>query len=136
MLTMQGYQFTDENGSFQLEGAENDLGLYFPIAGEHGLKSAITPNLAGDAKLDQNHFLLEPTSIGDLVDSRSSRNFWCVIEGAGVWSATGMSAEQEAARFRIHPKWKRVLCGIRFRVVQKNIRCIPRLLRLSPFRIM
>ena len=101
---MQGYQFTDENGSFQLEGAENDLGLYFPIAGEHGLKSAITPNLAGDAKLDQNHFLLEPTSIGDLVDSRS--------------------------------KWKRVICGIRFRVVQKNIRCIPRLLRLSPFRIM
>ena len=99
MLTMQGYQFTDENGSFQLEGAENDLGLYFPIAGEHGLKSAITPNLAGDAKLDQNHFLLEPTSIGDLVDSRSSRNFWCAIEGAGVWSATGMSAEQFAARF-------------------------------------
>ena len=77
MLTMQGYQFTDENGSFQLEGAENDLGLYFPIAGEHGLKSAITPNLAGDAKLDQNHFLLEPTSIGDLVESLIEKFLVC-----------------------------------------------------------
>lgn len=96
---MQGYKFTDANGSFQLQNAENDLGLYFPIAGEHGLKSAVTPNLAGDSKLDQNHFLLEPTSISDLTDSRSSRNFWCAVKGVGTWSATGVSAEQEAARF-------------------------------------
>lgn len=120
MLTMQGYQFTDENGSFQLEGAENDLGLYFPIAGEHGLKSAITPNLAGDAKLDQNHFLLEPTSIGDLVDSRSSRNFWCAIEGAGVWSATGMSAEQEAARFIAGQDTSKVEAGLMWHKVSRS----------------
>lgn len=120
MLTMQGYQFTDENGSFQLEGAENDLGLYFPIAGEHGLKSAITPNLAGDAKLDQNHFLLEPTSISDLVDSRSSRNFWCAIEGAGVWSATGMSAEQEAARFTAGQDTSKVEAGLMWHKVSRS----------------
>lgn len=117
---MQGYRFTDENGSFQLEGAENDLGLYFPIAGEHGLKSAITPNLAGDAKLDQNHFLLEPTSIGDLVDSRSSRNFWCAIEGAGVWSATGMSAEQEAARFTAGQDTSKVEAGLMWHKVSRS----------------
>lgn len=117
---MQGYQFTDENGSFQLEGAENDLGLYFPIAGEHGLKSAITPNLAGDAKLDQNHFLLEPTSIGDLVDSRSSRNFWCAIEGVGVWSATGMSAEQEAARFTAGQDTSKVEAGLMWHKVSRS----------------
>ena len=117
---MQGYQFTDENGSFQLEGAENDLGLYFPIAGEHGLKSAITPNLVGDAKLDQNHFLLEPTSIGDLVDSRSSRNFWCAIEGAGVWSATGMSAEQEAARFTAGQDTSKVEAGLMWHKVSRS----------------
>lgn len=120
MLTMQGYQFTDENGSFQLESAENDLGLYFPIAGEHGLKSAITPNLAGDAKLDQNHFLLEPTSIGDLVDSRSSRNFWCAIEGAGVWSATGMSAEQEAVRFTAGQDTSKVEAGLMWHKVSRS----------------
>ena len=61
---MQNYEFIDKDGSFRLKGAENDRELYFPIAGEHGLKSAITPNLCGDAKLDQNHFLLEPQSVG------------------------------------------------------------------------
>lgn len=109
---MKGYKFTDANGSFQLESAENDLGLYFPIAGEQGLKSALTPNLAGDCKLDQNHFLLEPTSIGDLVDSRSSRNFWCVVKGVGVWSATGVSAEQEAARFTEEQDTSKIEAGL------------------------
>ena len=65
--------FIDKDGSFRLKGAENDRELYFPIAGEHGLKSDITPNLCGDAKLDQNHFLLEPQSVGDLAQKRTSR---------------------------------------------------------------
>ncbi len=109
---MKRYQFTDTNGSFRLEGAENDLGLYFPLAGEHGLKSAVTPNLAGDSKLDQNHFLIEPTSIGDLTDSRTSRNFWCVVKGVGTWSATGVSAEQEAARFTEEQDASKVEAGL------------------------
>ena len=96
---MQNYEFIDKDGSFRLKGAENDRELYFPIAGEHGLKSDITPNLCGDAKLDQNHFLLEPQSVGDLAQKRTSRNFWCMIKERGVWSATGMSAKQEAQRY-------------------------------------
>lgn len=95
---MQRYRFIDNDGSFRLEGAENDRGLYFPIAGEGGLKCAITPNLCGDAKIDQNHFILEPTSIMDLAEKRQSRNFWCRINGKKIWSATGMSALQEAQR--------------------------------------
>ena len=55
---MKKYEFLDENGSFELAQAENDLGFYFPLAGENGLKSAITPNLGGDSKIDQNHFLM------------------------------------------------------------------------------
>lgn len=98
-MVMQNYEFIDKDGSFRLKGAENDRELYFPIAGEHGLKSAITPNLCGDAKLDQNHFLLEPQSVGDLAQKRISRNFWCMIKERGVWSATGMSAKQEAQRY-------------------------------------
>lgn len=96
---MQNYEFMDHDGSFRLKGAENDRELYFPIAGEHGLKSAVTPNLCGDAKLDQNHFLLEPESVGDLTGKRTSRNFWCKVKERGVWSATGMSAKQEAKRY-------------------------------------
>lgn len=96
---MKKYEFTGEYGDFSLEGAENDLELYFPLAAESGLKSAVTPNLGGDAKLDQNRFLLEPADVENLRESRTTRNFWCSVKGRGVWSATGMSARQEAERF-------------------------------------
>lgn len=72
--------------------------LYFPMASETGLKSAVTPTLGGDCKLDQETFLLEPVSSEDLHTSRSTRNSWCVTE-KGCWSATGVSAQQEVERF-------------------------------------
>ncbi len=56
---------------------KNYSGLYLPMAGEKGLKSSITPNLGGDSKTDQNHFLLEPVSIENLHNNRNTRNFWC-----------------------------------------------------------
>lgn len=108
---MESYKFIDEYGSFELEDAQNDLGLYFPLAGESGLKSAVTPNLGGDSKLDQNHFLLEPVSIENLNNNRSGRNFWCVVKGKGVWSATGMSAAQEAERFTDRQEKSKIRAG-------------------------
>ncbi len=89
---MSGYVFKDSKGTFSLRNPERCAGLYFPLAGEHGLKSAITPLLGGDAKTDQNHFLLQPVSAQELHNNRSTRNFWCDVEGRGVWSATGASA--------------------------------------------
>ena len=50
---MDNIRFLDENGTFTLNNPENVSGLYFPLASETGLKSAITPNLGGDSKLDQ-----------------------------------------------------------------------------------
>ena len=41
-----------------MENPENTSYLYFPLASETGLKSAVTPNLGGDAKLNQDSFLL------------------------------------------------------------------------------
>lgn len=96
---MSKIQFLDEKGTFRLENPDHYTGLYFPIASEQGLKSAVTPNLNGDSKLDQNTFLLEPTSIENLHNNRSSRNFWCQIEGKGNWSVTGQSAEAELQKF-------------------------------------
>jgi cellobiose phosphorylase len=84
--------------TFTIDHPERVAGLYFPLCSETGLKSCVTPNLGGDAKTDQNHFLLEPESIENLNNNRSTRNFW-VETNAGVWSATGVSAAQEAARF-------------------------------------
>ena len=90
-------QFLDRDGSFRLNDPEEVSSLYFPLASETGLKSAVTPSMGGDCKLDQETFLLAPVSVEDLHTSRSTRNFWCITED-GCWSATGVSAQQEAAR--------------------------------------
>jgi len=84
--------------TFTIDNPQKVAGLYFPLCSETGLKSCITPNLGGDSKIDQNHFLLEPVSIENLNNNRSTRNFWVETEN-GLWSATGVSAPQEAARY-------------------------------------
>ena len=96
---MNKIEFTDKNGNFRIHNPENYSGLYLPLAGETGLKSSITPNLGGDSKTDQNHFLLEPVSIENLHNNRNTRNFWCRIENRGCWSVCGSSAKQEAEKF-------------------------------------
>lgn len=96
---MANCTFIDGTGSFELKGAQRCSGLYFPLAGEYGMKSSLTPDLAGDAKLDQNHFLLPPVSIENLHNDRSSRNFWCIVEQKSAWSVTGQSAAQAAKKF-------------------------------------
>ncbi|GAB4481153.1 MAG: hypothetical protein Kow00124_28630 [Anaerolineae bacterium] len=65
------------------------------------MKSAVTPLLHGDAKLDQNTFLLPPVSVDDLHNTRSSRNFWVVTAGDPPWSATGQSAAQRTHFYNV-----------------------------------
>ena len=95
---MNKLEFLDDDASFRLQNPEQISYLYFPLANETGLKSAITPNLGGDSKLDQETFLLEPVSTENLHTSRSTRNFWCITD-QGCWSAAGVSARQESERF-------------------------------------
>jgi len=95
---MNRYTFLDNTAAFSLKQPENYSYLYFPIASDVGLKSALTPELGGDAKLDQNTFLLEPVSAENLHNNRNTRNFWCHIEGVGAWSAVGSSAEEFTKR--------------------------------------
>lgn len=97
-MTNKGYEFIDKNGTFRMRFPEHTSYLYFPLAGDSGLKSCVTPLLGGDSKLDQNTFLLQPVSVEELHNLKSTRNFWCVLKGKGVWSATGASAESEALR--------------------------------------
>lgn len=96
---MENYHFLDDRGTFTLKNPENYSYLYFPVAGETGLKSSLTPQLGGDAKIDQNTFLLEPVSAENLHNNRSTRNFWCHVKGLGNWSATGVSAEEISKKF-------------------------------------
>jgi cellobiose phosphorylase len=94
-----GYRFIGEDGDFVLANPQTTSYLYFPLANEAGMMSAVTPLLAGDAKIGHNAFLLEPVSAENLHNSRSTRNFWLYLHGHGTaWSATGVSAPQAAAR--------------------------------------
>lgn len=117
---MRQIEFTDTKGSFQLRSAQQYPGLYFPIAGECGLKSALTPELGGDAKLDQNHFLLEPASMGNLNATNGSRNFWCVLEDGRLWSVTGHSPLQEVLRFTEEEEDVTVSAGYMWHTVTRH----------------
>ncbi len=117
---MRKLSFLDDEGTFRLEDPEEISYLYFPLAGEAGLKSSVTPNLGGDSKLDQETFLLEPVSSGDLHTSRSTRNFWCVT-GKGCWSATGVSAGQEAARFTPRRDKSELTAGFMWQTVRREM---------------
>ena len=66
--------FIDKLGTFTLDDPDLTSYMYFPLANEAGMMSAITPDLSGDIKLDQNSFLLEPVSCDNLHNNKSSRN--------------------------------------------------------------
>ncbi len=59
---MNVIKFLDQNGTFSINKPENISSLYFPVAQNMGVKSSVTPNFGGDAKYDQNSFLLEPVN--------------------------------------------------------------------------
>ncbi len=112
--------FIEQNATFELEDADLCNNLYFPLAGESGLKSCVTPLLSGDSKLDQNHFLLEPQSIENLNNNRLTRNFWCVMDGKTVWSASGNSALQNAERLSGEKEKCKVTAGFMWHRVERE----------------
>lgn len=88
-----GYKFIGDKGKFTLKQPDMSSYMYFPLCNDGGIKSAITPELGGDMKKDQNTFALQPVSSEELHNSRVSRNFWVKVEGT-LWSLTGQSASQ------------------------------------------
>lgn len=94
-----GWYFTDKLGTFQMEAPHKNSFLYFPLANEAGMMSAVTPGLNGDIKTGQNTFFSIPVSAEDLHNTKSNRNFWIYIEGKGAWSAAGASPLQHAELF-------------------------------------
>ncbi|MCG3176528.1 MAG: hypothetical protein MOGMAGMI_01484 [Candidatus Omnitrophica bacterium] len=97
----QLWEFIDEQGTFSARPAGTGR-LYFPLANEAGLLSSISPDLRGDIKTGLNTFFSAPVTAENLHDTKQSRNFWVHIEDYGAWSATGVSARQEAKRWPAH----------------------------------
>lgn len=96
---VQSLKFTNNHGEFELQDPHHSSYLYFPLVNEAGMMSSISPLLHGDIKTGHHTFLTPPVSVEDLHNSRSSRNFWLYVEGAGAWSATGNAAAQIAQNF-------------------------------------
>lgn len=117
---MKQLTFTDREGSFRLSNPENISYLYFPLASEAGLKSSVTPNLGGDAKTDQETFLLEPVSSESLHNNRSARNFWCVSGSGAVFSLTGNSAAQEAVKFTPEQEQSELTAGFLWHTLRRT----------------
>jgi cellobiose phosphorylase len=90
-----GWNFIDDQGTFELDDPQGSSYLYLPLVNQAGMMSCVTPEFNGDAKADQNAFLLLPASVEDLHDSRAGRNFWITLDGQ-PWSVTGNSAAQVA----------------------------------------
>lgn len=60
------YKFIDNKGTFTVKDPQN-YNLYFPLTNNDGtLLSSISPNLGGDIKSDNDHFITPPASIVDV----------------------------------------------------------------------
>jgi cellobiose phosphorylase len=112
------WKFIDRQGTFEQADAESGSYLYLPLVNQAGMTSSVTPTFNGDAKADQNSFLLLPTSVEDLHNSRSARNFWVLVDGA-PWSATGGSAEQTAKHFGADAKKAHLKAGLLWQSVTR-----------------
>ncbi|MFH0858761.1 MAG: cellobiose phosphorylase [Candidatus Omnitrophota bacterium] len=63
------YEFIDDQGTFRVKSPHR-YNLYFPLTNKYGsLFCSISPNLSGDIKKDNEHFLTPPASIEDLRSS-------------------------------------------------------------------
>lgn len=118
---MQRPCFIDEDASFVMECPEEISQLYFPLASETGLKSCVSPDLGGDAKLCQETFLLEPVSVENLHNNRSTRNFWMVDSDGVAVSLTGASAMQQATRFTPNQDSSRLTAGLMWHTLERTV---------------
>lgn len=119
---MQHPHFIDADGSFTLDRPEEISQLYFPLASEAGLKSCVSPDLGGDAKLDQETFLLEPVSVENLHNNRSTRNFWLVGANGTALSLTGASATQQAVKFTPAQDDSRLTAGFMWHTLERTLK--------------
>lgn len=117
---MKNYKYIDNKGTFKLENPELTSYLYLPLANEEGMMSSITPDLNGDCKTNHNTFLLEPVSSENLHNNKSSRNFWCVIDGKTPWSALGKSSKQQSNLFTEDKDETSLEAGVLYQQLQRK----------------
>lgn len=84
----------EKNGKYQIKNIDSLSYTYFPMTNFHAVKSVITPSLSGSMTIDQNTFLLPPTSNEDSHNSFLNRNVYFKVDNDYVWSITGNTPYQ------------------------------------------
>lgn len=88
-----GWKFTSQDdASFIMRNPVKNSRMYFPLC-NNTLKSYVTPDMKGDVLYNYYKYLTIPKSTEDLHHSKDGRNFWLNIRNKGVWSCTGVSAD-------------------------------------------
>ncbi len=82
------------DGTFQIKDVTDLSYTYFPMCNFTAMKSSITPQLGGDATVDQNSFLLVPSTAEDLKHSLMKRHVFFNINDSFTWSTTGLTPVQ------------------------------------------
>ncbi len=115
-----GWYFIDCEGTFELPDPGDTSYLYLPLVNEAGMMSSVTPTFNGDAKADQNAFLLLPVSVEDLHNSRAARNLWVTGDGLEPWSVTGNSAAQTTRRLSAGKEAVTLRAGFLWQIVTRQ----------------
>ena len=84
----------NQDGSFHVRHVTDLSYTYFPLCNIGGMKSSLAPNMGGDATINQNSFILLPSTVEDLSQSLLKRNVFFRIDDQLTWSITGQTPEQ------------------------------------------
>jgi len=94
----------NKQGRFHITNVNNLSYTYFPMCNTKSMKSSISPSLGGDTNIDQNSFLLLPTSVEDLENSLLKRHIYFRVNDRTTWSVTGQTPAQILSPDRVDLK--------------------------------
>ncbi len=96
------YKFIDDNGTFTVKNPHK-YNLYFPLTNSDGsLLSSIGPNLGGDIKKDNEHFLTPPASIEDVRNNLLCRRDFFIKTDKEIIRLSSPSDDTLEAGFLYH----------------------------------
>lgn len=104
----------NKSGDFFLDNVNDFSYLYMPLFNEFGMMSSISPDLHGDAKLDQFHFALAPVTSEDLIQSMPTRNIYFLVND-NLWSTSGKTPYQ-----KLHPEHVLLQGGLLYQKVNRS----------------
>lgn len=102
------YKFIDNNGTFTIKNPQK-YNIYFPLTDKDGkLLSSISPNLSGDIKADNDHFLTPPASIEDLRSNLLCRRNFFIKTGQKIIRLSDPYNDIQESGFLYHKIIKKI----------------------------